>query len=413
MLIAKDQSIGLATRRTALGLILALTASLLIDAPAAAQVTVTGATTANAVICTNSAGTLQVNDNANCNNTGVNATGLQVNSGTGFTATGTAAFSATGTGGVSTTSGNITSATGNITATTGTVTGATVVSTGNTDVRGNIINSTGTVTINDTLTVTGAATTSGISNTGTLTNTGNVVVTGTSNLQGAISNSTGTVTIGDTLTVTGAATTNGITNTGNISTTGNATSPAFRLPEQWQKIYDHDQTQIYENQRVLPRVWLTAQAEAVSSEDAFKRIRGQSEKEFAPREVALLEAPPEQLSGLTGGKLSEDSSARIVSYEPNRLAIETKTDTPAVLVEYRTRHQLSAEHWTLLTGRADDVRELAALLGVNYRKDSRGQFAHSNLFVVLDAGGEIVHQQVGLEQDPAAAVATVLKVVKR
>lgn len=116
------------------------------------------------------------------------------------------------------------------------------------------------------------------------------------------------------------------------STTGNATSPAFRLPEQWQKIYDHDQTQIYENQRVLPRVWLTAQAEAVSSEDAFKRIRGQSEKEFAPREVALLEAPPEQLSGLTGGKLSEDSSARIVSYEPNRLAIETKTDTPAVLV---------------------------------------------------------------------------------
>ncbi len=157
MFAVPNRPLGLAFRRTPLGLVLILTACSLLAAPAKAQVTVTGATTANAVICTNSTGTLQVNDNSNCNNTGVNATGLQVNSGTGFTATGTASFSATGTGGVSTTSGNITSATGNITATTGTVTGATVVSTGNTDVRGNIVNTTGTVTVNDTLTVTGMA----------------------------------------------------------------------------------------------------------------------------------------------------------------------------------------------------------------------------------------------------------------
>ncbi len=114
--------------------------------------------------------------------------------------------------------------------------------------------------------------------------------------------------------------------------TGQATSPAFRLPEQWQKIYDHDQTQIYENQRVMPRVWLTAKAEAVSSEDAFKRIRGQSEKPFEPREVALLEAPLDELGNLTGDKLSKDSGARVVGYEPNRLVIETKADIPAVLV---------------------------------------------------------------------------------
>jgi len=95
------------------------------------------------------------------------------------------------------------------------------------------------------------------------------------------------------------------------------------------------------------------------------------------------------------------------------VSIDSERDTPAVLAEYRTRHHLSAEHWTLLTGRADDVRELAALLGVNYRKNSSGQFAHSNLFVVLDAAGEIIHQQVGLDQDPAAAMAAILKVVKR
>ncbi len=116
------------------------------------------------------------------------------------------------------------------------------------------------------------------------------------------------------------------------SATGNATSPAFRLPEQWQKIYDHDQTQIYENQRALPRAWLTAQAEAVSKEDAFKRIRGQSEKAFDPREVALLEAPPDELKNLTGEKLSENSGARVISYQANRLVIETQADKPAVLV---------------------------------------------------------------------------------
>ena len=116
------------------------------------------------------------------------------------------------------------------------------------------------------------------------------------------------------------------------SATGNAMSPSYQLPDQWRKIYDYDQAQIYENQRVLPRVWLTPRAETVSSEDAFKRIRGQSEKPFDPKEVALLEAPPNELSSLVGDKLSEDSEAQIISYEPNRLIIETKADKPAVLV---------------------------------------------------------------------------------
>ena len=116
------------------------------------------------------------------------------------------------------------------------------------------------------------------------------------------------------------------------SVTGNSMSPSLHLPDQWRKIYDYDQAQIYENQRVLPRVWLTGKAEAVSSEDAFKRIRGQSETPFNPKEVALLEAPPEALNNLTDGKLGEDSFAKIVSYEPNRLVFETKADKPAVLV---------------------------------------------------------------------------------
>ena len=55
-------------------------------------------------------------------------------------------------------------------------------------------------------------------------------------------------------------------------------------------------------------------------------------------------------------------------------------------------------------GTADDVLELAALLGVKFKKDARGQFAHSNVLTVLNPGGEVVHQQVGLNQAPHETV---------
>jgi protein SCO1/2 len=91
------------------------------------------------------------------------------------------------------------------------------------------------------------------------------------------------------------------------------------------------------------------------------------------------------------------------------ISLDSERDTPAVLAEYRASHRLGLDHWTLLTGTGDDVRELAALLGVNYRKDVRGQYSHSNLITVLNARGEVIHQQTGLDQDPAATVAALVK----
>jgi protein SCO1/2 len=86
------------------------------------------------------------------------------------------------------------------------------------------------------------------------------------------------------------------------------------------------------------------------------------------------------------------------------VSFDTERDTPTALLAYRKRQNLSIDHWSLLTGKPDDVRELAALLGVNYQKDARGQFAHSNLITVLNPAGEIVHQQAGLNQDIVATV---------
>ena len=81
------------------------------------------------------------------------------------------------------------------------------------------------------------------------------------------------------------------------------------------------------------------------------------------------------------------------------VSFDTKRDTPAVLSAYRLTRALPAENWSLLHGEPDDVLELAALLGLKFKEDANGQFAHSNAITILNARGEIVHQQIGLNQD--------------
>ena len=91
------------------------------------------------------------------------------------------------------------------------------------------------------------------------------------------------------------------------------------------------------------------------------------------------------------------------------VSIDPKRDTPAALATFREKRALARERWSLLRGEADDVRELAALLGVNYAEDARGQFAHSNLITLLNAEGEIVFHHAGLKQEPAPLIAAIEK----
>ena len=91
------------------------------------------------------------------------------------------------------------------------------------------------------------------------------------------------------------------------------------------------------------------------------------------------------------------------------VTIDVERDTPGVLRAYRARQKLPDGRWTLLRGSADDTLELAALLGVKYKRETSGQFAHSNLITVLNADGEIVHQQIGLNQDIAETVKRIVE----
>ncbi|HYP02579.1 MAG TPA: hypothetical protein VER76_20480, partial [Pyrinomonadaceae bacterium] len=103
-------------------------------------------------------------------------------------------------------------------------------------------------------------------------------------------------------------------------------------PARWQTEEEFDGIVILRNGRALPRAWLVAEAEAVDGETALRRIRGEDERHFDPRRTALLEVAPSELPTLAGGELSDESGARVVEYQANRLVIETRASQAAMLV---------------------------------------------------------------------------------
>jgi len=93
------------------------------------------------------------------------------------------------------------------------------------------------------------------------------------------------------------------------------------------------------------------------------------------------------------------------------VSFDSERDTPAALRAYRERMALDSR-WTLLRGDAGSVQDFAMLLGVKFKRDERGQFAHSNLITVLNDEGEVVHQRVGLQGDVSELAQAVTRAVK-
>jgi protein SCO1/2 len=88
------------------------------------------------------------------------------------------------------------------------------------------------------------------------------------------------------------------------------------------------------------------------------------------------------------------------------VSFDTVRDTPVALNAFRERSALD-DNWTLLRGEPEAVQDLAMLLGVKFKKEASGQFAHSNLVTVLNAEGEIAHQRNGLMGDMSEAAKAV------
>lgn len=94
------------------------------------------------------------------------------------------------------------------------------------------------------------------------------------------------------------------------------------------------------------------------------------------------------------------------------VSIDPERDTPEALRAFRAKHELPTDRWTLLRGSPEATRELATLIGFNYRPGSLTQFAHSLLISIANASGEIVFQQAGIGRPPNDAVETLIKLTR-
>jgi protein SCO1/2 len=93
------------------------------------------------------------------------------------------------------------------------------------------------------------------------------------------------------------------------------------------------------------------------------------------------------------------------------VSFDVARDTPAALAQYRAQRSLDGQ-WILLHGDDDAVRELAALLGVKYKREADGAFSHSNILTILNPQGEIIQQRTGLKGGLDEAAAALVQATK-
>lgn len=116
-------------------------------------------------------------------------------------------------------------------------------------------------------------------------------------------------------------------------------------------------------------------------------------KDICPRLVADMQNIERKL---------EKDSIQDVKYV--LISFDSDKDTPNVLKEYAVKMKFDLKRWTLIHASASDIAEIAAVLGVKYKKMEDGTFSHSNLISLLNAKGEIVYRLEGLGQNPDALI---------
>ncbi len=110
-------------------------------------------------------------------------------------------------------------------------------------------------------------------------------------------------------------------------------------------------------------------------------------RDACPLLIAGLQRLERELSPPTRA----DLRVVLVSLDPER-------DTPEALRALARAHGLDASRWRLLRASDDTVREVAAVLGIRYRRLPDGGFNHSSVITLLDPSGVSLARVEGLGQ---------------
>ena len=79
-------------------------------------------------------------------------------------------------------------------------------------------------------------------------------------------------------------------------------------------------------------------------------------------------------------------------------SFDAERDTPEVLAKLARERKVDLNRWKLARASDDRVRELAAVLGLKYRRLEGGAFNHSSAIALLDSSGRIAGRIEGLSQ---------------
>ncbi len=93
------------------------------------------------------------------------------------------------------------------------------------------------------------------------------------------------------------------------------------------------------------------------------------------------------------------------------VSMDVDRDAPAALADMKTRHTLG-DNWTLVQPTENSVREVAAALGIRYRKLPDGEFNHSQVITVLNNEGAIEARAEGLGPQRADVVEAIKNLTK-
>ncbi len=94
--------------------------------------------------------------------------------------------------------------------------------------------------------------------------------------------------------------------------------------------YDGPDARIYANPEVQPRAWVVDRVQPVAGEEAA--LRAVQEADFDPRGAAVVERPVAGVASGGGGAGERAGTARIASYEPERVRVEATAETGSLVV---------------------------------------------------------------------------------
>jgi protein SCO1/2 len=91
------------------------------------------------------------------------------------------------------------------------------------------------------------------------------------------------------------------------------------------------------------------------------------------------------------------------------VSLDPAHDTPEAMTRVIERRGVDGERWVLARPRAEDVRPVAAMLGISYRPRADGEMDHSSILTLVDVEGRVIARLEGVKQDPSALIQAIAR----